>query len=209
VFSNFGKAAPSLTVASKQLAPFATATNISLRSLGDAAVQAGPLLVQADPTIQNLTNLAKAGASPLTNLGKLLKSVRKTKGFEQLVSFLYSNVGWANGYDQFGHLLRENLLATNCIDYATTPAGECQANWKHASASASSSVARTPNLGRLGRLLALTARTNRKQSRGAGGKKPLNQPTRTGPRPYGAGKGANGPGAGGSARDVLKYLLGQ
>ena len=121
------------------------------------------------------------------------------------MSFLRNNVGWANGYDQFGHLLRENLLATNCIDYATVLSGECQANWKHAAASASG--ARTPNLGRLGRLLALTERSNRKQSRGAGRTKPLNEPTRTGPRPV--GKGANGPDAGGSARDVLKYLLGQ
>jgi phospholipid/cholesterol/gamma-HCH transport system substrate-binding protein len=209
VFSNFGKAAPSLTVASKQLAPFATATNISLRSLGNAAVQAGPLLVQADPTIQNLTNLAKAGASPLTNLGKLLKSVRTTKGFEKLVSFLYNNVGWSNGYDQFGHLIRQNLLASNCIDYATVPAGECQANWKHASASASASGAGTPDLGRLRRLLALKARFNLKQGRAAGHTKPLNQPTRTGPRPVGTGKGANSSGAGGSARDILKYLLGQ
>jgi phospholipid/cholesterol/gamma-HCH transport system substrate-binding protein len=207
VFANFGKAAPSLTVASKQLAPFATATNISLRSLGNAAVQAGPLLVQADPTIVNLSNLAKAGASPLTNLGKLLKSVRSTKGFEKLVSFFYNNVGWANGYDQFGHLLREDLLATNCIDYATVKAGECQANWKIPSGSAS--VARTPSLGKLSRLLSLTARSDRKQGRGAGQTKPLNQPTRTGPRPAGAGQGANGPGAGGSARDVLKYLLGK
>jgi len=209
VFSNFGKAAPSLTVASKQLAPFATATNISLRSLGNAAVQAGPLLVQADPTIQNLANLAKAGASPLTNLGKLLKSVRTTKGFEKLVSFLYNNVGWTNGYDQFGHLIRQNLLASNCIDYATVPAQECQANWKHATASASASGAGTPNLGQLRRLLALKARSNLKQGRGAGRTKPLNQPTRTGPRPAGTGKGAKIPGAGGSARDVLKYLLGQ
>jgi ABC-type transporter Mla subunit MlaD len=209
VFSNFGKAAPSLTVASKKLAPFATATNISLRSLGNAAVQAGPLLVQADPTIQNLANLAKAGASPLTNLGKLLKSVRTTKGFEKLVSFLYNNVGWTNGYDQFGHLIRQNLLASNCIDYATVPAGECQANWKHATASASASGAGTPDLGQLRRLLALKARSNLKQGRGAGRTKPLNQPTRTGPRPAGTGKGAKIPGAGGSARDVLKYLLGQ
>jgi phospholipid/cholesterol/gamma-HCH transport system substrate-binding protein len=208
VFANFGKAAPSLTIASKQLAPFATATNISLRSLGNAGVQAGPLLVEADPTIQNLTNLAKAGASPLSNLGRLLKSVRKTKGFEKLVSFLYNNVGWANGYDQFGHLLRQDLIAANCVDYAVTSIQECAANWKKSSGS-SASVARTPSLGQLSRLLALTARSNRKQGRGAGRTKPLNQPTRTGPRPLSAAKGANGPGAGGSARDVLKYLLGQ
>jgi phospholipid/cholesterol/gamma-HCH transport system substrate-binding protein len=205
VFENFGQAAPSLTVASRQLAPFATATNISLRSLGDAAQQAGPLLVEADPTIQNLSGLAKAGSRPLTNLGKLLKSVRTTKGFEQLMSFIYNNVGWSNGFDQFGHLLRENLIATNCVDYATVSAGECLANWRHATASSSSLP---PDLGKLTRLLALAKREKRSQKQGSGKAKPLGQPTRTGPRPNANPQNAGSP-ASGSARDVLKYLLGQ
>jgi phospholipid/cholesterol/gamma-HCH transport system substrate-binding protein len=208
VFENFGKAAPSLTVASRQLAPFATASNISLRSLGDAAQQTGPLLVEADPTIQNISGLAKAGSRPLTNLGKLLKSVRSTKGFEQLMSFIYNNVGWANGFDQFGHLLRENLIATNCVDYATVIAGECLANWRHSGASSSSA---SPSLGKLSRLLALTA-AKKERKQGNGKAKPLGQPTRTGPRPsdqsQGAGNG-RGSAASGGARDILKYLLGQ
>jgi phospholipid/cholesterol/gamma-HCH transport system substrate-binding protein len=203
VFSNFGKAAPSLTVASKQLAPFATATNISLRSLGNAGAQAGPLLVQADPTIQNLTNLAKSGARPLTNLGKLLKSVRSTKGFEKLMSFLRNNVGWANGYDQFGHLLRENLIATNCIDYATVPAKECAANWAKSGSSASASS--TPTLGQLGRLLALGRKAMGKAT-GAGGTNPRSKSTQSAPPPAG---GSGGAGNEAGARDVLKYLLGR
>jgi phospholipid/cholesterol/gamma-HCH transport system substrate-binding protein len=201
VFENFGKAAPSLTVASRQLPPFATATNISLRSLGDAGEQAGPLLVEADPTIQNLSGLAKAGSRPLTNLGRLLKSLRSTKGFEHLMSFLYNNVGWANGFDQFGHLLRENLIATNCIDYATVSAGECIANWRHKTSSAS--VARTPTLGELGRLLSL----DRKEKRDKDGKRPDRHQAVT-PSSTEQG-GGSGSGASGSARDVLKYLLGQ
>jgi phospholipid/cholesterol/gamma-HCH transport system substrate-binding protein len=202
VFSNFGKAAPSLTVASRQLAPFATATNISLQSLGDAGEEAGPLLVEADPTIQNLTRLAKSGSRPLTNLGRLLKSLRDTKGFEHLMSFIYNNVGWANGFDSQGHLLRENLIATNCVDYATVSAGECLANWRHEASS--SSVARSPNLGRLEKLLALTKGSDRKGRRESGRAKSRNNGTRTEP----AGK-TQGSGASGSARDVLQYLLGQ
>jgi phospholipid/cholesterol/gamma-HCH transport system substrate-binding protein len=205
VFANFGKAAPSLTVASKQLPAFATATNISLRSLGDAAEEAGPLLVEADPTIRNLTNLAKTGSRPLTNLGRLLKSLRKTKGFERLMDFIYNNTGWANGFDQYGHLLRENFLATNCIDYATAQAGECQANWKLETGSAS--VARTPTRGELGRLLALE-REDRGGSKAKRGDKRAKQGT-----PESADgatrKDLEGSGASGSARDVLNYLLGQ
>jgi hypothetical protein len=129
------------------------------------------------------------------------------------MSFLYANVGWANGFDVHGHLLRENLLATNCIDYAIARAGECQANWKHSNSKAS--AARTPDLGRLGRLLALTAKAERKRARGAGRTKPLDEPTRTGPRPAGGGgegaSGGRGRGAlpAGSAKEILKYLLGQ
>ncbi len=203
VFANFGKAAPSLTVVSKQLAPFATATNISLRSLGNAADEAGPLLVEADPTIQNLTNLARSGSRPFKNFGRLFKSLRTTKGFERLMSFLYNNVGSVNGYDQFGHFLRTNFLATNCIDYATAKAPECQANFRHESGS--SSAARTPTLGDLARLLALDRRAQR---RSVAEKR---RQAEKGPR---SAEGAarndlEGSGAGGSARDVLNYLLGQ
>lgn len=200
VFSDFGKAAPSLTVASRQLAPLATATNISLRSLGDAGEEAGPLLVEADPTLIHLRDLARSGSRPLTNLGRLLKSVRSTKGFEKLMSFIYNNVGWANGFDQFGHLLRENFLATNCIDYSTTVVPECIANWRHSSAS--SSVARTPTLGQLGRLIALGRRENRKPERTK--KQDAHEGQTAAPKAQGGGNGASG-----GARDVLKYLLGQ
>jgi len=203
VFSDFGKAAPSLTVASKQLAPFARATNISLQSLGDAADEAGPLLVEADPTIQRLTNLAKTGSRPLTNFGRLLKSLRKTKGFEQLMRFIYHNVGSVNGYDQFGHYLRTNFLATNCIDYATAKAPECQANWKRKTSSSSS--ARTPTLDELERLLALD-RTEQRQ-REARRERELR---RTPGSPGGtSARDLDESGAAGGARDILNYLLGQ
>jgi phospholipid/cholesterol/gamma-HCH transport system substrate-binding protein len=206
VFSDFGKAAPSLTVASRQLAPFATASNISLQSLGDAAQETGPLLVEADPTIQNLTRLAKAGARPLDNLGKLLKSLRNAKGWERLMAFLYNNVGWSNAFDQFGHLLRQNLIATNCVDYATVGVGECRANFRDESSSSSASVARSPDLGELARLLALDSRREKRdQARRRAAQ------AKAGPRSDAGAtrRDLEGSGAGGSARDVLNYLLGQ
>ena len=200
VFRDFARAAPSLEVASKQLEPFATATNISLRSLGDAAEQAGPLFVEADPTLVALRNFARAGSRPLQNLGKLLKSLRTSTGMKKLMNFIYNTVGWSNGFDQFGHLLRENFLATNCIDYATVPAGECRANWQQRGSS--SSVARTPRPG-----AGLSGETGRKtgaavaprRARGARGNTGQAQPQPAGSRS----------GDGSAARDVLKYLLGQ
>ncbi len=211
VFRNFGRAAPSLTVASNQLAPFATATNISLRSLGKAAVDTGPALVQADPTIQNLTSLAQSGSRPLTNLGAFLKSIRSTKGFEQLMGFLYNNVGWANGFDQFGHLLRENLVATNCVDYATVVSSGCPANWNKNGGTES-----TARIATISGLLSLINQTGRRQERASGQAKPLGRHVRSESVPgLGNAKNANqgdrgrNPAGSGGARDVLKYLLGQ
>jgi phospholipid/cholesterol/gamma-HCH transport system substrate-binding protein len=208
VFRNFGEAAPSLTVASKQLAPFATATNISLRSLGNAAVATGPALVQADPTIQNLTSLAQSGSRPLTNLGKLLKSIRTTKGFEQLMGFIYNNVGWSNGFDQFGHLLRENLVATNCVDYATVPGAGCPANWGKNGAQKTSS-----RLAAVSGLLSLINETGRHQRAASAAGKPLGRHVRseTVAKNANANQGdrVGNPAGSGGARDVLKYLLGQ
>jgi hypothetical protein len=206
VFRNFGRAAPSLAVASRQLAPFATATNISLQSLGDAGEEAGPLLVEADPTIVELRNLARSGSRPLKNLGVLTKSLRRTKGFENLMRFIYNNVGWSNGYDQFGHLLRENFLASNCIDYSTIPAADCKANWLD-DESSSSRVSRLPSMGELNRLLALDperAKGDRARHRERAG----DESEQIGSA--GAPEGEDGASdAEANARDVLEYLLGQ
>jgi phospholipid/cholesterol/gamma-HCH transport system substrate-binding protein len=208
VVSDFGRAAPALTSASRQLAPFATSTNIALRSLGNAAEVAGPLLKQADPTIIEVRDLAKSGARPFTDLARLLKSLRQSKGFERLMDFIYTSAGSINGFDQFGHFLRTNFLATNCIDYATVFASECSSKFVHKTSSASS--AGTPTLEQLSRLLGL----NRKADRKTGG---ASVPLNLGKADQGAKTGAVG--AGGNqptdkdktagARDVLKYLLGQ
>jgi hypothetical protein len=167
--------------------------------------------VQADPTIKNLTALSKSGARPLTNVGRLFKSLRKTKGFEHLMHFLYNNVGWSNSFNQFGHLLRENFLSTNCIDYATVPAGECQANFFHPTGSSSSArVARTPSLGELRRMLALDRAEKRRRQRAAD--KASSADRHNGGSTQQAAPAAGSGGSGGSersARDVLKYLLGQ
>ena len=207
VVSNFGKAAPSLTVASKQLAPFARATNVSLQSLGDAADDAGPLLVEADPTIQRLTRLSKTGSRPLTNFGRLLKSLRQTKGFEQLMRFIYHNVGSVNGYDQFGHYLRTNFIATNCQDYEVSVSQGrvlgCSANF--GAGGGPNSSARTPTLGDLSRLLAEDRRAKREKA-----KKRERELRRT---PGSSGgttqRDLEESGAQGGARDILNYLLGQ
>jgi hypothetical protein len=203
VFRDLGRAAPSLEVASKQLAPFATATNISVRSLGNAAEQAGPLLVEADrPTIISLRDLARSGSRPLTNLGKLTKSLRTSKGFDHLMTFIYNNVGWANAFDSHGHMLRENFLSTNCIDYSTIPNQECKSNWK-APKGSSSSIAGPPDMRELARLLAQQRRDEKLRQTPEGRDRLRLQEAKQ------AAAQSENQGQSGNARDVLDYLLGQ
>jgi phospholipid/cholesterol/gamma-HCH transport system substrate-binding protein len=206
VINDFGRAAPSLTAASRQLAPFASATNVALRSLGNAADAAGPLLRQADPTIREIRDLAKSGARPLTNLGRLTKSLRKTKGFERFMDFIYFSGGAVNGFDQYGHFLRTNFLATNCIDYATAFASECTAKFVHETGSSSS--ARTPTIAGLRRLLGLDDRSDRKTG---GAKAPprleLDSDQAGAESPQAPSRRGRNSSRG--ARDVLEYLLGQ
>ena len=63
VFTDLGNAAPSLTRATKALAPFADAGVPALTSLGDAADTAGPDLVASDPVIRQVRGLASPASA--------------------------------------------------------------------------------------------------------------------------------------------------
>ncbi len=68
VFADLGKAAPSLTSATRALTPFSAASTVALKSLGAAGEVAGPKLRAADPVVRKASELARSGASPTTEL---------------------------------------------------------------------------------------------------------------------------------------------
>ncbi len=117
-FSTLGGAAPEITRATRLLGPFSQATTTSLKSLGNAADEAGPPLVAADPIVRRVERLAKNAQSPASNLGRFTKSLRNQKGFDSLLKFVYNTAGSVNGYDQYGHYLRTNILVSGCAEYA-------------------------------------------------------------------------------------------
>jgi hypothetical protein len=43
---------------------------------------------------------------------------------------IYNSAGSVNGFDQYGHFLRAELLVTNCVDYVTTTLSGCEANFQ-------------------------------------------------------------------------------
>jgi phospholipid/cholesterol/gamma-HCH transport system substrate-binding protein len=134
VFAELGAAAPTLTKLTKKTAPFASATEKSLLSLGDAAAKSTKPLVKSDPVVIDLRNLSRATVSPSKNLDKLLSTLQGTHGFQHLLQFLYNSAGSVNAFDKFGHILRANLLVTSCLDYTPVPVSGCDANFTRSSA---------------------------------------------------------------------------
>jgi hypothetical protein len=129
VIGDLGAAAPTLTKLTKQTAPFASATRTSLLSLGDAAAKSTKPLVQSDPVVVDLRDLARATVSPSKNLQALLSTLKLTGGDQQLLKFLYNTAGSVNAFDKFGHILRANLLVTSCVDYTIIPTTGCGAKF--------------------------------------------------------------------------------
>lgn len=140
VFADLGKAAPSLTSATRALTPFSAASTVSLKSLGANGEVAGPKLRAALPIVSKLSELATSGASPTTELANFLVSTKKTKGFEGLFDLIYNSAASNNEFDQYGHFGRAVVALTNCIDYVTAPTSGCSANFNGPGASTSSSA---------------------------------------------------------------------
>jgi phospholipid/cholesterol/gamma-HCH transport system substrate-binding protein len=124
VFEELGKAAPSLTDATRTLTPFSEASTVALKSLGKAGEESGPLFAEATPVVRKASKLAKSGAPTTSELAKLFASLRKTGGWDGLTELIYNSAATLNGFDQYGHFSRTLVSLTNCSEYQAKVAGE-------------------------------------------------------------------------------------
>jgi phospholipid/cholesterol/gamma-HCH transport system substrate-binding protein len=124
VFENFDEAAPSLTDATKTLAPFSEATTVALKSLGETGEVAGPLFRRADPVVRKSRDLAKSGVVPTRELAHLFTNIEQTGGWDGLVTLIYNTNASINGFDQFGHFGRTLITLSNCTNYSAKAAGD-------------------------------------------------------------------------------------
>jgi len=147
VFNTLRPAAKQISKFTTSTKPFADATRVSLTSLANATRTAGPDLVASRPIIQKLGRQARTGKEPFTELEFLLGSTRQANGFRNLMRFFYNTASTLNGFDQFGHYQRTNVIITGCTEYKTAPFSNCPGGWIN-TASALSSVA-ADNLGQL------------------------------------------------------------
>jgi phospholipid/cholesterol/gamma-HCH transport system substrate-binding protein len=142
VFEDLGKAAPSLTDATRTLTPFSKALTVSLKSLGAAGEASGPIFRQADPIVRKTRDLAQSGVSPTTNLARLFVSLKQTKGWDGLVKLIYNTTASINGFDQYGHFGRTLVALADCFEYEPSPAGKsgCVGNFNGGNAGISSAA---------------------------------------------------------------------
>jgi ABC-type transporter Mla subunit MlaD len=132
VFAEFRAGAPAIARSTEALGPFAQASKPALTSLGTAAAASRKPLVNSDPMLKKIRDLAKKGAPGTKQLGKLLASLRKTDGWKFLLHFLFNTTGGINGFDQYGHFLRAGvLIPPGCTSLQTFPPQGigCSANW--------------------------------------------------------------------------------
>ncbi len=123
VFTDLGRAAPSLTDATRTLTPFSEATTVALKSLGKTGEESGPIFAEADPVVRKARDLAKSGVVPTGELAKLLTNVNQTGGWDGLVELIYNSAASLNGFDQYGHYGRTLVTLSNCLDYVEETAG--------------------------------------------------------------------------------------
>lgn len=123
VFSDLGKAAPSLTDATRTLTPFSEATTVALKSLGQTGEESGPIFAEADPVVRKARDLAKSGVKPTTELAQLFTNIKQTGGWNGLVELIYNTTASINGFDQYGHFGRTLVTLSNCLDYIEEAAG--------------------------------------------------------------------------------------
>jgi phospholipid/cholesterol/gamma-HCH transport system substrate-binding protein len=131
VFAEFHAGAKAITRSTKALGPFAQASRPALLTLGTAAAQSRKPLVNSDPMLRKIRDLAKKGAPGTKSFSKLLTSLRKTNGWKYLMQFFFYGTGGINGFDQYGHFLRAGLVipANGCTNLVATPQNGCEANW--------------------------------------------------------------------------------
>lgn len=117
VFSELGKAAPSLTDATRTLTPFSEATTVALKSLGETGEASGPIFAEADPVVRKAGEVAKSGVVPTRELAATFVNLRQTNGWNALVRLIYNTSASVNGFDQYGHFGRTLVTLSNCLSY--------------------------------------------------------------------------------------------
>jgi phospholipid/cholesterol/gamma-HCH transport system substrate-binding protein len=94
------------------------------------------------PLAKQLNGLGTQAVPSATELDTLTASLDKTGAIQQLMAVLFNGTNAANGFDNLGHYVRDELLVSDCTGYAINPVPGCSAKFsKGSSASADATAA--------------------------------------------------------------------
>ncbi len=152
--ADLGDAAPELNTFLRTLGPFSQAALPAFDTLGDAGRVGVEALEASRPVIRQTSRLSRELQPVGRQLADVLTSFERNDGIERFMDFLFYSVAAGNGFDEFGHYLRANLLVNTCSTYTTTPIEGCSANFTStATATAASGKPRDPVLARTAEVL--------------------------------------------------------
>lgn len=124
VFTELGKAAPSINRIFTQLPAFNNSSTLYFTSLGKFGKTAGPALKASEPLLERLETLGNSARPFASNLSSLFTNFRSTGGIERLMDFIFLASGATNGYNSLGHFLRADITSIGlCAIYHAT--GNC------------------------------------------------------------------------------------
>jgi ABC-type transporter Mla subunit MlaD len=129
VASELGTSAQALGREFAELTPFAKAARNALIDLGASAQQSQGSLVATIPLANRLNNLGTQLKPAASELDRLTSSLNTTGAVGQLMALLFYGTSAANGFDNLGHYVRDELLVSDCTGYATSPVPGCSANF--------------------------------------------------------------------------------
>lgn len=141
VFSDLGKAAPSIDQIFTGLPAFTHSSSTYFASLGKLGASAGGALQASEPLLERLQALGVTAKPFAGNFSELLESLRSTGGIERLMDVLFLASGATNGYDALGHFLRTDLLSADCYPTLAVARGGCEAYLRGGNSTASTSSA--------------------------------------------------------------------
>jgi ABC-type transporter Mla subunit MlaD len=141
VLADLGAQAPAINRFLTELGPFSQAAIPALDTLGDAGRVGIPAMEAARPIVADLRRFARVVRPVGRTTAAVLSSVRKTRGFERAMDYLFYQVAAVNGFDSLGHYLRAGLIVNQCSVYAANPTPGCSANFGGAGASSASASA--------------------------------------------------------------------
>ncbi|MCW3011783.1 MAG: hypothetical protein JWO90_2187, partial [Solirubrobacterales bacterium] len=129
LLADLNKVGPDLGRFIRELGPFSRSATTSLTTLGDASIVGREALNRSRPIISDLKNFAGSSKVLSRDLRELTESFRDTGGIERLMDYVFYQVAAINGFDQYGHYLRAQLLVNLCSAYAVEKDEACTANF--------------------------------------------------------------------------------